>query len=73
MEINEKYYKGYEGDPNMLFCRTENDIPVEKINIWYRKKQPAALTGSGCFFGVGTMGWSRCSYTEGSPWSVPLL
>ena len=34
MEINEKYYEGYEGDPNMLFCRTENDIPVEKINIW---------------------------------------
>lgn len=34
MEINEKYYHGFEGEPEMMFCLLENDVIVEKIGIW---------------------------------------
>lgn len=34
MEINEKYYDGFWGEPSMEFYRMENDVIAEKFTIW---------------------------------------
>lgn len=34
MNINDKYYDGFEGEPKITFCLVENNIIVEKVGIW---------------------------------------
>lgn len=34
MEINEKYYDDFWGEPSMEFYRMENDVIAEKFTIW---------------------------------------
>lgn len=34
MNINKKFYNGFEGEPEMTFCLMENGVTVEKIGIW---------------------------------------
>lgn len=34
MEVNDKYYKGFEGEPEMTFSLMENGIITQKFTIW---------------------------------------
>lgn len=34
MKINEKYYDGFEGEPEITFCLKEKGVIVEKIGVW---------------------------------------
>lgn len=31
---NNKFYDGFEGEPQITFCLLENDITTEKVGIW---------------------------------------
>lgn len=34
MNLNEKFYVGFEGEPQITFCLLENNIIIEKLCIW---------------------------------------
>lgn len=35
MEVNDKFYKGFEGEPEMVFSLLENGVLVQKFSIWH--------------------------------------
>ena len=34
MDVNEKYYDGFEGEPEITFCLVENNSVAQKIGVW---------------------------------------
>ena len=49
VDINEKFYDGFEGEPEMIFCLMEKHAVIEKIGIGtvykraFREKQGVRL------------------------------
>ena len=76
MKVNEKYYDGFEGEPEITFCLMENDIIIEKVGIWdgyfneimkLVRPEKEGWTGLAYFYHLYT-GW----YEEDN-WLVPNI
>lgn len=74
VNINEKFYDGFEGEPEIFFCLMEKHVVIEKIGIWDGyfneimetvRPEKEGWTGLAYFYHLYT-GW----YEEGN-WLLP--
>lgn len=76
MNVNEKYYDGFEGEPEITFCLIKDDIIIEKVGIWdgyfneimkLVRPEKEGWTGLAYFYQLYT-GWY-----EDDNWSIPNI
>lgn len=74
MNINEKFYDGFEGEPEITFCLIENHVMIEKIGIWdgyFNEIIEKIRSGDGGWTGLAHFYHLYTGWYEEENWFIP--